>query len=84
MLPATQTGVSQNPYSVASTHWYQPEFVYVYRSLGIPAYFESPSILHSGRFNSEVDGRSDIPRIEGEVVLGDEFRVHRVFETRLD
>lgn len=36
VLPATQTGVSPNPYSVASTHWYQPDFVYLFRSLGIP------------------------------------------------
>jgi len=38
VLPATQTGVSPNPYSVASTHWYQPDFVYVFRSLGIPVW----------------------------------------------
>lgn len=36
VLPSTQTGVSPNPISVASTHWYQPDFVYVFRSLGIP------------------------------------------------
>ena len=38
MLPSTQTGVSPNPYSIASTHWYSPEFVYIFQSLGIPVW----------------------------------------------